>query len=271
MGATDLAVDIARYGPVVFFSVVALFYTARIITLHRRLGHSPVTFGSHGTEHHRLSLNFRVFRALDLGGGGRSGGLAAVRHRAHSSPRPVHAGRDGGRQSADGAGVPARRPAELPDGPRLAIGCGTTGRGWPTAHPRRLRALPASDAGGRHGGPARPVPGDPQPVHHGVPRSSAWSRWCGSRNWRRRISPAAMASVGRRIRRRRANGHGAAGCHGAVAAHTREVIAPRHATVTRLYRLCHRTPLPTLPRELPGEAALRQPQPDRAAGVGQCR
>lgn len=64
MSVTDLLVVVGRYGPAVFFSAVALFYTARIIALRRRLGHSPVAFGRPGTEHHRLSMTFRVFRAL---------------------------------------------------------------------------------------------------------------------------------------------------------------------------------------------------------------
>jgi len=64
MIASHFVAEIARYGPAVFFTAVALFYTIRIITLGRRLGHSPVTFGVPGTEHHRLSLTFWVFRAL---------------------------------------------------------------------------------------------------------------------------------------------------------------------------------------------------------------
>ena len=55
---------VGRYGPAVFFSFVALFYTIRIKRLGRQLGHSPVTFGLPGTQHHRLSLTFRVFRVL---------------------------------------------------------------------------------------------------------------------------------------------------------------------------------------------------------------
>ena len=64
MGAAHSAEIVGRYGPAVFFSVVALFYTVRIKALGRQLGHSPVTFGLPGSRHHRLSLTFRVFRVL---------------------------------------------------------------------------------------------------------------------------------------------------------------------------------------------------------------
>ncbi len=64
MGVTEFAAIVGRYGPAVFFSAVALFYTVRIIALRHRLGHSPVTFGTPGSRHHRLSVTFRAFRVL---------------------------------------------------------------------------------------------------------------------------------------------------------------------------------------------------------------
>lgn len=59
-----LAAAITRYSPALFFTVVALFYTLRIIRLKGRLGRSPVTFGAPRTLHRRLHLTFRIFRIL---------------------------------------------------------------------------------------------------------------------------------------------------------------------------------------------------------------
>jgi protein-S-isoprenylcysteine O-methyltransferase Ste14 len=64
MVAADGLSALTRFGPAVFFTVVALFYTVRIITAGRRLGRSPVAYGRPGTAHHRCYLTFRVFRVL---------------------------------------------------------------------------------------------------------------------------------------------------------------------------------------------------------------
>jgi protein-S-isoprenylcysteine O-methyltransferase Ste14 len=64
MAAADGLSVVTRFGPAVFFTAVALFYTARILWAGRRLGRSPVAYGRPGTAHHRHYLTFRVFRAL---------------------------------------------------------------------------------------------------------------------------------------------------------------------------------------------------------------
>ena len=64
MDAQTVAAIIARFGPAVFFTVVAVFYTVRIIQVGRKLGRSPVGYGRPGTEQHLLYLLFRVFRVL---------------------------------------------------------------------------------------------------------------------------------------------------------------------------------------------------------------
>jgi protein-S-isoprenylcysteine O-methyltransferase Ste14 len=61
---SDWVPAVVRYGPALFFTVVALFYTLRILWLGRRLERSPVAYGRIGTPHHRLYLNFRIFRVL---------------------------------------------------------------------------------------------------------------------------------------------------------------------------------------------------------------
>lgn len=58
----DLSGAIARYGPAVFFTGIALFYTVRILTLRARLGYSPVSYGDAGSRHLRHSRTFRWFR-----------------------------------------------------------------------------------------------------------------------------------------------------------------------------------------------------------------
>jgi protein-S-isoprenylcysteine O-methyltransferase Ste14 len=59
---SEFAVAVARYGPAAFFTMVAVFYTARIVLLGRRLGFSPVSYGDPGSAQHRHSLTFRWFR-----------------------------------------------------------------------------------------------------------------------------------------------------------------------------------------------------------------
>lgn len=61
---SDVTVAVARYGPAIFFTVVAVFYTARILLLGRRLGFSPVSYGEPGAPQHLHSLTFRWFRLL---------------------------------------------------------------------------------------------------------------------------------------------------------------------------------------------------------------
>lgn len=55
---------VTRWGPAVFFTFVAVFYTVRILQVGQRLGRSPIGYGQPGTEQHRLYLTFRVFRVL---------------------------------------------------------------------------------------------------------------------------------------------------------------------------------------------------------------
>jgi protein-S-isoprenylcysteine O-methyltransferase Ste14 len=61
---TDWLLMVTRWGPAVFFTIVALFYTARILWVGRRVGYSPVSYGRPGTAQHRVYLTFRVFRVL---------------------------------------------------------------------------------------------------------------------------------------------------------------------------------------------------------------
>src|SRR3954469_13305048 len=64
MSASQITAGIVRYGPAAFFTIVALFYTARILWLRARLGHSPVSYGTRGSLSHRIYATFRLFRVL---------------------------------------------------------------------------------------------------------------------------------------------------------------------------------------------------------------
>jgi protein-S-isoprenylcysteine O-methyltransferase Ste14 len=64
MDWSGFCAGIARFGPAIFFTFVAAFYTARILWLGRRQGASPVAYGVPGTPPHRIYRTFRVFRLL---------------------------------------------------------------------------------------------------------------------------------------------------------------------------------------------------------------
>lgn len=55
---------VTRWGPAVFFTAVAVFYTIRILLFTRRHHRSPIGYGRPGTEQRHLYLVFRVFRVL---------------------------------------------------------------------------------------------------------------------------------------------------------------------------------------------------------------
>ncbi len=57
-----MAVEATRWFLAVFFSGVAVFYTARIVLATRHRGVSPVFRGDRGSVHFRSYLAFRVFR-----------------------------------------------------------------------------------------------------------------------------------------------------------------------------------------------------------------
>jgi protein-S-isoprenylcysteine O-methyltransferase Ste14 len=61
---SELIAGVARFGPALFFTLVAVFYTVRILLLRRRRGESPVSYGVPGTPSHRIYRRFRMFRAL---------------------------------------------------------------------------------------------------------------------------------------------------------------------------------------------------------------
>ena len=119
MGVTDLAARVrAAMGQACSSAVVALFYTARIMRAPPSARSLAGRFRPPGTEHHRLSLNFRVFRVLIWP-------VAVARavwppFDAVLVPLPglYTPGRDGGRQLLMVLAFLRVAPAELPDGPR---------------------------------------------------------------------------------------------------------------------------------------------------------
>ena len=56
MQADDWLLAVTRWGPGVFFTVVAVFYTARILVFTWRHSRSPIGYGRPGTEQRRLYL-----------------------------------------------------------------------------------------------------------------------------------------------------------------------------------------------------------------------
>ena len=121
MDWSGFCAGIARFGPAIFFTFVAAFYTARILWLGRRQGASPVAYGVPGTLPRRIYTTFRIFRLLIwIMSVGRAiwppFGLLAL-------PLPMdHPGADDRRQSADGGCVRARSLAQSEHGRPLAIG-----------------------------------------------------------------------------------------------------------------------------------------------------
>ena len=61
---SELIAGVARFGPALFFTLVAAFYTTRILLLGRRNGASPVSYGVPGTLSHRIYQRFMVFRVV---------------------------------------------------------------------------------------------------------------------------------------------------------------------------------------------------------------
>lgn len=60
------AVELSRWFLAGFFSLVALFYTLKIVAVRRRTGRSPVSVGARYDEHWRNYGLFRLFRLLIL-------------------------------------------------------------------------------------------------------------------------------------------------------------------------------------------------------------
>jgi protein-S-isoprenylcysteine O-methyltransferase Ste14 len=65
-GAVKAVIEFNRWFLALFFSAVAIFYTARILILTRRFRMSPVYFGQLGTLHFATHAAFRFFRVAIL-------------------------------------------------------------------------------------------------------------------------------------------------------------------------------------------------------------
>jgi protein-S-isoprenylcysteine O-methyltransferase Ste14 len=64
MSLAQFAEGVARFGPALFFTGIAAFYTVRILQLGRKLGSTPVNYGTPGTPDHATNLTFRAFRVV---------------------------------------------------------------------------------------------------------------------------------------------------------------------------------------------------------------